>query len=198
MEAASPTESVSVADAVAATRRFLEPALQQRDSLLSITLKIAAAASSDEAQPDDEARRQVIREACSHLVAIHEAVVADQTKSSRPESYDSSLLGAVYNLLDLLILEGVYPSLPAGVGSPEERRAKSLLWRANDLTYSPIDLGVLPFVLKDALNLVAAKYNVGIEPMQRHNALKELIAINVWVARSQADWKVGRDAYLDQ
>jgi hypothetical protein len=189
---------MSVADAVAAARSFLEPALRQRDSFQCITLKIAAATLQDEAEPDDEARRQVIRKACSHLVAIHEAVAEDQIKSTKPETYDSSLLAAVYNLLDLLMLEGLYPSLPSGVGSPKERRAKSLLWRANDPTYSPSDLGVLPLVLKDALNLVAAKYNVGIEPMQRHNALQELIATNMWVSQSQENWKLGRDAYLDQ
>jgi hypothetical protein len=187
MSTSAPTVSKVVADAVAAVERFLAPALQERDSTRSITEKIAFPKSDQSTpRPADTERRQVIQEACVLLKSINEAVTADQTDAGSTGAYDSSLLSAVYNLLDLLILEGIYPALPVGVGSPVERRAKSLLFRKPDPSYvPPTDLGVVGLVLADTLDAIASKFEAGIEPMQRHRVLNDLIAANIWWDWSQ-------------
>jgi hypothetical protein len=187
MSSSAPTVSKIVANAVAAVERFLAPALQERDSPKSITEKIASSKTEQPAsKPADTERRQVIEEACQLLNTINEAVTADQNDAGSKPAYDSTLLGAVYNLLDLLILEAIYPALPVGVGSPIERRAKSLLYRNPDPSYvPPKDLGVVQLVLTDTLDVIASQFEVGIEPMQRHRVLADLIAANVWLAWSQ-------------
>jgi hypothetical protein len=177
----------AVADALAATDHFLKPAVQERDSSGSIAEKIAIAKFENCTNEHDEMnRRQIIEEACSLLMSIHNAVAADQNNTGSSQAYDSTLLGGVYNLLDLLVLEGVYPALPVGVGSPVERRAKSLLYRKPDLSYiPPKDLGLVKFILEDTLNVIASAFDIGIEPMQRHRVLNDLIAANVWLAWSE-------------
>ncbi|KAF2433894.1 hypothetical protein EJ08DRAFT_657603 [Tothia fuscella] len=182
----------SVLKAISAANHFLDPALKDRDSNASITEKIASANSSElSASVNDDARRGVIQEACTLLIAVHKAVLADQSSSSKQPAYNSTLLSAVYNLLDILILEGIYPSLPKNVGSPVERRAKCLLYRKPDPAYIPIrDLSVLPYVVREALNPIAANYDVGIEPMLRHKALGDLVAGNLCLMQSSGDVEI--------
>jgi hypothetical protein len=202
MSTDSPEKSHTVAGAVALAQAFLEPAFRQRDSSKSITEKIAtASASPSDTEIDDEARREVILKGCRLFISIHDAVSADQERPGSKPSYDSNLLGVVYNLLDLLILEGVYPQLPAGIGSPVERRAKSLLYSKPDPVYTPPkSLGVIGFVLKDTLNSIAANFDVGIEPMQRHRVLIDLIAGNAYLAHSEGALPIGtnQNTYLDR
>lgn len=185
MSARAPEVSRPVADAIAAAQRFLEPAFKDRDSFASITEKIAASQSS-KFSPDHEGWEKVIEEAGVLLLSIHKAILADQNQSPGRQVYDSTLLNTVYNLLDLLILDGVYPALPVGVGSPLERRTKCLLFRKPDPTYtSPKDLGIIASILNNTLNVIAADVDRGIEPMQRGRVLNDLIAGNAWLAHTQ-------------
>jgi hypothetical protein len=199
MAMSSPAANQAVSDAVAAVDRFLKPALQERDSSTSITEKISIARfDHHNTKPDENNRRQVIKEACSLLISIHKAVATSQKDVGNSQAYDSTLLGAVYNLLDFLVLEGVYPALPVGVGSPVERRAKSLLYRKPDSSYvPPKDLGVIGLVVESTLNVIASAFDIGIEPMQRHRVLNDLITANIWLAWSEGKPSQGTEFSRD-
>ena len=102
----------------------------------------------------DDALRRVLLEACTLLQAIHEAVAADQSQGSSYTSavLDTGLVSATYGLLDLLVLEGVYPSLTPGVGIQPERRKGSLL--CNRTTKTSKDLTTLELIVYDTLNRI--------------------------------------------
>jgi hypothetical protein len=174
-------ELPSVEKVIVETDKFLAPAIRDRDSNRGIAGKLADI--KDEAEVPIETRRAVLREASRLLESINQAVIFDQSSDGPKQAYDSRLLGAVYNLLDVLVLEGIYPSLPPGVGNVVERRTKSLLYREPDPSYvsPPPGEGLIDSALK-ALDYIVATPDSGIENIIRHRSLAEMIAGNAWMA----------------
>lgn len=95
--------------------------------ILSVKLSVA---------PEEENQRKaVINEALSLLGQIHRAFatpIADDEPETSTETEDVALEDAkrrrlLHALLDLISLEGVYPSLSGGVGIPLEKRVISVL-----------------------------------------------------------------------
>lgn len=183
MSVQSP-EAPSVDRVVAEIDKFLAPAIKERDSNKSIATRLAEI--KDEADVPLETRQDLLREASRLLVSINEAVVFDQSSDGPKKAYDSRLLGAVYNLLDVLVLEGIYPSLPSGVGNLAERRTKSLLWRKPDPSYvSPAPGDGLIESAFLSLDGFIATLDSGIENIIRHRLLADMIAGNSWISHSK-------------
>jgi hypothetical protein len=177
-------ETPSVEKAVSETDKFFAPALEERDSNESIAAKLAN--TKEEANLSLATRRGILLKANRLLESLNEAVAFDQKRDGPKQAYDSRLLGAVYNLLDVLVLEGVYPALPPGVGNPLERRAKCLLYRKPDSSYvSPPNGDGLIEIAIDALDGITAHPDAGIEPILRHRVLSDLIVGNAWLSHSQ-------------
>ncbi|KAI9754692.1 MAG: hypothetical protein M4579_004597 [Chaenotheca gracillima] len=57
----------------------------------------------------------------------HDAEVTETLSASSNLTYEPSSRRTIYGLLDLVSLEGIYPTLSPGVGIPLERRVKSVL-----------------------------------------------------------------------
>lgn len=192
-------DAPSVEKVVADIDQFLAPALQDRDSNKSIAARLAGI--EEETDVLVEARRDVLREASRLLESLNEAVVFDQRNDGPKKAYDSRLLAAVYNLLDVLILEAIYPSLPAGVGNVLEKRSKSLLWRKPDPSYitPPPGEGLIECALTTLHRLIATP-NSGLENIIRHRALADMIAGNAWISHStnSAFLPVKFDKYLSR
>lgn len=177
-------EAPSVDRVVAEIDRFLAPAIKERDSNKSIATRLAEI--KDESDVPLEKRQDLLREASRLLVSINEAVVFDQSSDGPKTAYDSRLLGAVYNLLDVLVLEGIYPSLPSGVGDLAERRTKSLLWRRPDPSYvsPPPGDGLVESAFLSLDGFIATP-DSGIENIIRHRLLADMIAGNSWISHSK-------------
>ena len=77
-----------------------------------------------------EAPRWVVRRALALLVDIHKSLISEadaQTRSRNGALGNSSAHRIVDALLDLVVLEGIYPLLEVGVGVPIERRVGGVL-----------------------------------------------------------------------
>lgn len=164
--------------------KFLAPAIKERDSTKSIAARLAEL--QDGADVPLETRQHLLQEASRLLTSINEAVIYDLSSDGPKKAYDSRLLGVVYNLLDVLVLEGIYPSLPPGVGNLSERRTKSLLWRRPDSSYvsPPPGNGLIESALL-CLDGFIATPDSGIENIIRHRLLADLIAGNSWMSHSK-------------
>jgi hypothetical protein len=177
-------EAPSIENIVAEIDKFLSPVMRERDSNKSIAEKLADV--TDGADVSLKAKRGVLQEASRLLESLDEAVAFDQKSDGPKQAYDSRLLGAVYNLLDVLVLEGIFPSLPAGVGNVVERRTKSLLYRKPDPSYvsPPCGEGLLDMALV-ALDEITATPDSGIENILRHRILADMIAGTAWFSHSK-------------
>ncbi|KAE8409886.1 hypothetical protein BDV37DRAFT_277537 [Aspergillus pseudonomiae] len=126
-------------DAFNAAGNFLNPVLQKEElqkSRGSSLLKILSEDSTDEALDEKSTRATVIGRALDILTRIHIAFVAPVQDAEHPqpsgESEDAALEDAkrrrlLHALLDLISLEGIYPSLSSGAGIPLQQRVISVL-----------------------------------------------------------------------
>jgi hypothetical protein len=163
----------SVDAAIEATEDFFKLALKDRNDNRYISQKLAGSDSVD-----DKTHLKLLNGAGSLLLQIHNAVSYDK---SSEQSYDSSLLLAVYKLLDFITLEGIYPSLPPGIRALTERRAKSVFYRHDDPSYrAPRGSDTLEYVLNSIMQPLLKAVGSGIEPMVRHRILNDLILAAFW------------------
>lgn len=126
--------------------------------------------------PDDAFRIQCIKQAGSSLRTLHDAVKFEQVAQNQTGSYDSSLLLGLYKVLDLIVLEGIYPSVQPGTGRVSERRAKSLFYTKHDPAYVPLQgSNQLSLVLNEILGPILEDIDMGLEPLIRHRILSDII-----------------------
>lgn len=171
-------QASSVQSAIQATENFFQAALADRNDNSYIAQKLVAPRLLD-----DALRVELLKQAGSLLQSIHGAVKYEQVSHKQGQAYDSSLLLALYKLIDFLLLEGVYPSLPFNVGLLNERRAKSLFYRRHDPSYVPLrGSDQLELVLSNIIGPILKDVNAGIEPLLRHRALPDIIAGNSCLA----------------
>ncbi|KAH8425005.1 RTP1/Tango6 family protein [Aspergillus melleus] len=111
---------------------FLIPELQK--SRGSSLLDILAKAVSDTSLDDASKRANVIDRALNILARIHSAFVAPVNDTEEPVQSaedaareDAKRRRLLHALLDLIAIEGVYPSLSSGVGIPLQQRVISIL-----------------------------------------------------------------------
>ncbi|PYH85703.1 protein required for cell viability [Aspergillus uvarum CBS 121591] len=134
-------ESPRVKEAFAAATRFLDPSEEEIQkhrgkSLLDILL---GNNSSETCGEDVSKRRTVIGKALKILNFVHTAFVTplsdadnEALRQSSAEAEDAALEDAkrrrlLHALLDLISLEGIYPSLSQGVAIPLQKRVISVL-----------------------------------------------------------------------
>ncbi|OAX85067.1 hypothetical protein ACJ72_00568 [Emergomyces africanus] len=159
---------------------FLNPEVQKSrgDSLV----QILARGLSVQDQGDGSARLHVIQRALDLLVAIQSAFVdlnldvgIDQSFKNEPSEdlvlEDAKRRRVIHGLLDLLSLEGVYPSLSEGVGIPLQQRVISVLPTGVVVTRptatssdGPHDEALLR-VIVDSLSPIICDDRSGIQPI---------------------------------
>jgi hypothetical protein len=105
---------------------------------------------------------------------------APQLKGPRI-ALDTGVMAQVFPLLDLILLEGVYPSLSKGVGYPRERQKRSLLCNRGCMSFP--DLHVLDDVLA-ILNPLVFTSTGGIHQQVQDSILLDVIAANADLAYS--------------
>lgn len=189
-------ERPSVQRVIDATEAFFEPAVRNREDTRYVSEKLAL-----EGDSSDGLRIKFLNEAGRLLQSLHSAVKFNQTFEVGNQAYDSSLLLAVYKLVDFLLLEGVYPALPLRLGLLNERRSKSLLYKNHDPSYVPLEgSNQLDVVLFQIVAPVLKDVDHGIEPMLRHRVLPDIIVGNAWTAHDVASssFSPSFGAYLDR
>ncbi|KAL8706481.1 MAG: hypothetical protein Q9201_000465 [Fulgogasparrea decipioides] len=95
---------------------------------------------SDRAEKDEQhvkLRREVIEKALELIDSVHNAsCTTDNSLGQSQPSTNQRTQKMVDALIDLVVIEGIYPSLAPGVGVPMERRVKSAL--KGDLVTKPL------------------------------------------------------------
>ncbi|KAL4977646.1 hypothetical protein BDW66DRAFT_31732 [Aspergillus desertorum] len=130
----------AIREAFASASEFLSPVLQRDELQRSCgqsLVEILSRNSSESFAEDASARASVIGNALELLSQIHVAFVnpvidANQNSQVSEGQEDAALEDAkrrriLHALLDLISLEGVYPSLSSGVGIPLQQRVISVL-----------------------------------------------------------------------
>jgi hypothetical protein len=134
----------------------------------------------------EESLRQIISDACAHLIAIDQAVRARRAedKAENDPALDAALLSVVNPLLDLLVLEGVYPSISPNVGFRNRLKKQSLLYNKDSGEFP--NLNMLQTVLVNTLNAIAFDEDSGFSSQVRSRILTDLIIGNFDLAFSPA------------
>ena len=139
-----------------------------------------------EEENDDQktgVRERVITKALSILLNIHDALCHESSSSASSDVLgDLKSRRIIDGLLDLVSLEGIYPSLSPGIGVPIERRVKSVL-QGGVVTRSSsakddLDAKDKELLIKitDRLNQVAAVKAVGLGPALHERSFVDLVA----------------------
>ena len=138
-------------------------------------------ANTDSKRDDGLASRVlIIQRALVLLSEIHQAIKED-TSAASELARDLSKRKTVDGLLDLISLEGIYPSLSPGVGIPIERRVRSVL--RNGLVTRPSPSGDGPQTQGQSLLAETClaldeilKDSVGLASFAQERTLVDLIA----------------------
>ncbi|KAL4762499.1 RTP1-C1 domain-containing protein [Aspergillus foveolatus] len=130
----------SIREAFASASEFLSPVLQRDELQRSCgqsLIDILSQNTPEYSAEDGSARADVIGKALGLLSQIHVAFVnpvidEEQSSQANAEEEDAALEDAkrrriLHALLDLIALEGIYPSLSFGVGIPLQQRVISVL-----------------------------------------------------------------------
>jgi hypothetical protein len=136
-------------------------------------------------EPNNDTQKEVILKACTLLEKIHNAIINYVQQAGPKRTLDSTIFTAVYGLLDLIILEGVYPSLTPGICSSDQRLAKSILYpKGVQTSAEPPDLQLLESMIYDVLNPIALAHDQGVQPMLQGRVVSDLVAANAELALS--------------
>ncbi|KAE8377031.1 hypothetical protein BDV26DRAFT_293587 [Aspergillus bertholletiae] len=181
-------------EAFDAAASFLNPVLQKEElqkSRGSSLLKILSGDSINKALDENIARATVIGNALEILTRIHSAFVSPvkvaEIAQTSGESEDPALEDAkrrrlLHALLDLISLEGIYPSLSPGAGIPLQQRVISVL-PAGVIAHQPqrpadnkpqneVLLEHIMFILSDIL----CDERPSIQPVIRGRILSDIIS----------------------
>ena len=122
------------------------------------------------------------------LLRVHYAV-ATEAQAQDPEvdqlAFDSSLYSAVMGLVDLLTVEGIYPSLPRGAASIVERRKKSLLFdKVPPQSAMTDDLRISDQILGEIFDPIILGQEQGVQFLLRERFLSDVVIGNANLAYS--------------
>jgi hypothetical protein len=163
---------------------------------------------------DDDIREAVILKALDLLHGLYKACGTRQASSSPPNPqadshnplYNTKNIRTLYGLLDLLVLEGIYPFLSPGVGVPIERRVQTLLQAGfisqRNMAEAPgaadakktdsQDLGLLRKVSAGMVQLVSDS-ETGINRFVRDRVLVDVVAACAELAYSPRSLEGNKD-----
>jgi hypothetical protein len=128
-----------------------------------------------------ECRKRIIIEACTRLENIQNAMRSAPPPKGPRIALDTGVMAQIFPLLDLILLEGVYPSLSKGVGYPRERQKRSLVCNRSCMSFP--DLNTLDDVLV-ILNPLVFTSTGGIHQQVQDSILLDVIAANADLAYS--------------
>ncbi|KAJ5560867.1 hypothetical protein N7535_009064 [Penicillium sp. DV-2018c] len=183
-------------EAFANAEEFLGPVLDRekvRNSKGASLLQILCQVSGDE----DAVRETVIGKALDILISVHGSLVEpdDQSVSLQPleASDDSPMEDArrrrmLHALLDLISLEGIYPSLSSGVSIPLQQRVISVLPAGVIAKQAPVVASSVPHnqpLLRRIINVltdVLSDPRPSIQPVIRGRILSDIISGTVDLA----------------
>jgi hypothetical protein len=132
-----------------------------------------------------ESRKLVILAACDHLTALHYAIRNEESSNSiQIQVVDPSILRTAQDLLDMIVIEGLYPSLSPKVGLLEDRIKRSHLY--SSITANFPDLGVLNEVFSQTLCSIVFDKGPGLSRIVRERHAIDILAANVDLAFSPA------------
>ncbi|KAL8857496.1 MAG: hypothetical protein Q9178_005990 [Gyalolechia marmorata] len=122
--------------------RFLAPILvkasrpaQTKSIIECMTSEQPGSPPTNDSRQYPHQRRTVINKALHLLSSLHDASRKDSPRLEQPAAGSKSQK-LIDTLIDLVVLEGIYPCLSPGVGVPMERRVKSAL--KGDLVTRPL------------------------------------------------------------
>ena len=132
---------------------------------------------------DAGVRPAVIHKALDILLAIHKRLCDDNDDQRGLETlHDPIRKKTVDGILDLISLEGIYPSLSAGVGVPLERRVKSVLQGGivsksltQELQGENQDKALLSEIIQILWSIIEAR-GKGLQPAVEDRILVDIIA----------------------
>lgn len=157
---------------------------------------------SSPAGENEESRQHVIVRALDLLQNLHDASCITGTASDQPFASQRERK-LVHTLLDLVVLEGIYPSLSPGVGLPMEQRVKSALnghFVTRPLTQhhggQPRDQQLLALILDRLYPMLLSRK--GVAPSMDTRVSVDLIAAVAELAYSPAFAAESRQAYLSK
>ncbi|CAI7633791.1 unnamed protein product [Penicillium glandicola] len=129
-----------VREAFGVAKDFLTPVLDrgeiQKNQGKSLLQILGQTSGDGDDACDDSARRTVINKALDILTSIHKSFVSPEDQYGSLQSFgevedspaeDARRRRMLHALLDLISLEGIYPSLSSGVGVPLQQRVISVL-----------------------------------------------------------------------
>ncbi|KAI9821968.1 MAG: hypothetical protein M1827_002550 [Pycnora praestabilis] len=188
MDVSNPTASASIS----AASVFLAPVLTRGAIEKAQTLSIIDRLAVDNDKTFSgviSTREAVIRKALNFLDDIHRSLALEENESTINLNenvngilYDPRSRRIIYGLLDLVSVEGIYPSLSPGVGIPIERRVRSVL--PAGVVVKPVpsvsDLAqgherILLAEVIDRLSQIAGDVRKGLKPVLRERTLVDII-----------------------
>ncbi|PTU24542.1 hypothetical protein P175DRAFT_039537 [Aspergillus ochraceoroseus IBT 24754] len=184
-----------IKEAFAAASEFLGPVLQREelqksrgDSLIAILNRNLPGPSLDDAST----RANVIGKALDLLCQIHVAFVSPVNESNKDlEEYetaenagleDAKRRRILHTLLDLISLEGIYPSLSSGVGIPLQQRVISVLpagviaQQQAPVHETPQDESLLCHILLGLSDIIFDE-RPSIQPVIRGRILSDIVSV---------------------
>lgn len=101
----------------------------------------------------------MLQDALLHLKETHNAAVADNIPSDPGDIYEPEIRRVVYGLLDLIITQGVLPSLSPGVALPDRPKSVFADSKGTELPRDPArrNLSLLSEITIDLVDLVHQK-----------------------------------------
>lgn len=101
----------------------------------------------------------MLQDAILHLKQIHKAAVADNIPSDPGDIYEPEIRRVVYGLLDVIIMQGVLPSLSAGVALSDRPKSVFTDSKGNELPRDPAgrNLSLLSEITMDLVDLLHQK-----------------------------------------
>jgi hypothetical protein len=130
-----------------------------------------------------ERRRYVILDACDRLATLHDALKAQESANDiQYQVVDPSVIRIAQELLDMIVIEGLYPSLSPNVGLLRDRMKRSHLY--NHVTASLPDLDILSNVFSQLLYNIAIEEGAGLSRMIRERHAIDILAANIDLAYS--------------
>ena len=172
--------------------------------------------SKEDAGDDDSIKRRVVitqsLDILNHIhtafttpVEDHDLVASTATEGEDPALEDAKRRRLLHALLDLISLEGIYPSLSSGVGIPLQQRVISVLpagviakQNAVPASSRPHDQALLRHIMGVLLSIMLDP-TPSIQPVIRGRILSDIISgtadlvfnPNVSPSKDQGDFKTG-------
>ncbi|CAG8086491.1 unnamed protein product [Penicillium salamii] len=187
-------EDPQIQDAFSTANDFLTPVLD-RDEIKKTPgtslIQILSQVSDHDGGDDESGRPTVINKALDILINIHRSFVPPAPRKGAQQQYsdvagspmeDAKRRRMLHALLDLISLEGIYPSLSAGVGIPLQQRVISVLpagiiaKKAHTITSSVPQNEPLLRRIIGVLLVILSDPHPSIQPIIRSRILSDVIS----------------------